>query len=111
MDADLKVLVVGGGGREHALCWKIAASPLLAEVLCAPGNAGTAQVARNLPVAADDLDGLVRLAREGRNLAVDVHDVEHVEHLPEQENAYQHQTVAKIQSSVSSQRHMLLIPM
>jgi len=64
MDSDLKVLVVGAGGREHALCWKIAASPLVAEVLCAPGNAGTAQVARNLSVDAEDLDGLVRLARE-----------------------------------------------
>jgi phosphoribosylamine--glycine ligase len=64
MDADLKVLVVGGGGREHALCWKIAASPRVAEVLCAPGNAGTAQVARNLPVAASDLEALVRLGRE-----------------------------------------------
>jgi len=63
-DASLKVLVVGGGGREHALCWKIATSPLVAEVLCAPGNAGTAAVARNVPVAATDLAGLVELARK-----------------------------------------------
>jgi phosphoribosylamine---glycine ligase len=60
----MKVLVVGGGGREHALCWKIAQSPLLTELLCAPGNAGTAQVARNVEVAASDVAGLVRLARE-----------------------------------------------
>ena len=60
----MKVLVVGGGGREHALCWKIARSPLLTELLCAPGNAGTAQVARNVDVAADDVKGVVRLARE-----------------------------------------------
>lgn len=60
----MKVLVVGGGGREHALCWKIARSPLLSELLCAPGNAGTSSLARNVDVAADDLPGLVRLARE-----------------------------------------------
>ncbi|MAF65843.1 MAG: phosphoribosylamine--glycine ligase [Planctomycetes bacterium] len=60
----MKVLVVGSGGREHALCWKIAQSPLLSELLCAPGNAGTAGVARNVTVAADDVAGLVRLARE-----------------------------------------------
>jgi phosphoribosylamine--glycine ligase len=59
----MKVLVVGAGGREHALCWKIAASPLATEVLCAPGNAGTAKVARNVAVAASDLAGLVELAR------------------------------------------------
>src|SRR5262245_60527302 len=64
--ASLKVLVVGAGGREHALCWKIASSPLVAEVVCAPGNAGTAGVARNVPVPATDLDGLVRLAAAER---------------------------------------------
>ena len=73
----MKVLVVGGGGREHALAWKIARSPLVDEVLCAPGNAGTAGgggaegCARNAPVAADDLDGLVALATgEGVGLVV-----------------------------------------
>lgn len=60
----MKVLVVGGGGREHALAWKIAQSDLVEEVLCAPGNAGTARVARNVSVAATDLDALVALARE-----------------------------------------------
>jgi hypothetical protein len=64
--SELVVLVVGGGGREHALAWKIASSPLVSQVVCAPGNAGTAGVARNVPVAADDLDGLVALAREER---------------------------------------------
>jgi phosphoribosylamine--glycine ligase len=59
----MKVLVVGSGGREHALCWKIRASPLVSEVLCAPGNAGTASVARNLPVKASDVAGLVELAK------------------------------------------------
>ena len=60
----MKVLVVGGGGREHALAWKIARSPLVGEVVCAPGNAGTAAIGRNADVAANDLDGLVRLATE-----------------------------------------------
>ena len=60
----MKVLVVGGGGREHALAWKIARSPLGPEVLCAPGNPGTAQVARNVAVAANDVEGLVALAHK-----------------------------------------------
>jgi len=59
----MKVLVVGSGGREHALAWKISRSELVDEVLCAPGNAGTRLVARNVAVAANDLDGLVDLAR------------------------------------------------
>jgi len=59
----MKVLVVGGGGREHALCWKIAQSKQCTELLCAPGNAGTRSVARNVDVAADDVQGLVRLAK------------------------------------------------
>ena len=67
----MKVLVVGGGGREHALCWALGASPLVTEVLCAPGNAGIAAVARCLPVKADDLEGLVALAlAEGVGLVV-----------------------------------------
>ena len=67
----MKVLVVGGGGREHALAWKIARSPLVSEVLTAPGNAGTAEVGRNVDVAANDVEGLVRLAKaEGVGLVV-----------------------------------------
>lgn len=62
----MKVLIVGGGGREHALAWKTACSSKVQEVLVAPGNAGTAREAgmRNVPVAADDIDGLVELARQ-----------------------------------------------
>lgn len=59
----MKVLVVGGGGREHALCWSLRASPLVEEVICAPGNAGTAEEARTVDIKADDVDGLVALAR------------------------------------------------
>jgi phosphoribosylamine--glycine ligase len=58
----MRVLVVGSGGREHALCWAIARSPLLGELWCAPGNAGIRQIARTADVAAEDVEGLVRLA-------------------------------------------------
>ena len=60
----MKVLVVGGGGREHALCWAIARSPLCAALLCAPGNAGIAELADCIAVRAEDIDGQVGLARE-----------------------------------------------
>jgi phosphoribosylamine---glycine ligase len=62
----MKVLVVGGGGREHALAWKLAQSPRVTQVLVAPGNAGTATEARcrNVPIAAEDIPALLRLARE-----------------------------------------------
>jgi len=60
----MKVLVVGGGGREHALCWTIAASPLCAELYCAPGNAGIAQDATCVPIGAEDLGGLIGFAKE-----------------------------------------------
>ena len=68
-----KILVVGGGGREHALAWKLAASAQVDEVLVAPGNAGTAREAgcRNVAVAAEDIDGLLALAqREDVHLTV-----------------------------------------
>jgi phosphoribosylamine--glycine ligase len=60
----MKVLVVGSGGREHALVWKIAQSPRVKEVVCAPGNGGISRLARCVAVAADDLEGLVRLCKE-----------------------------------------------
>jgi len=62
----VKILVVGGGGREHALAWKLQQSPRVTQVFCAPGNAGTALVGENVSVAANDLPGLLRFAREAR---------------------------------------------
>lgn len=58
----MKVLVVGGGGREHALVWKLAQSPKVDKIYCAPGNAGTASLAENIPVAADDVENLLAFA-------------------------------------------------
>ena len=58
----MRILVVGSGGREHALCWAIAASPLCAKLFCAPGNAGIAVEAQCVAISADDLDGLVAFA-------------------------------------------------
>jgi phosphoribosylamine--glycine ligase len=62
----MKVLVIGSGGREHALAWKLRQSPQVDEVIVAPGNAGTAREAgvRNVDVAMNDLDGLLQLARQ-----------------------------------------------
>jgi len=60
----MDVLVVGSGGREHALCWALRRSPLCGRLLCAPGNAGIAEVADCVAVAADDIARLVELARK-----------------------------------------------
>jgi phosphoribosylamine--glycine ligase len=62
----MKLLVIGSGGREHALAWKLAQSPRVTEVLVAPGNAGTAREAkcRNVAVQATDIDGLLQLASD-----------------------------------------------
>ncbi len=62
----MKLLVIGSGGREHALAWKLAQSPRVSEVLVAPGNAGTAREAkcRNVAVKVTDLDGLLKLAQD-----------------------------------------------
>ena len=62
----MKVLVIGNGGREHALAWKLMQSPRVSEVIVAPGNAGTAHErgVRNADVAVTDLDGLLKLAKD-----------------------------------------------
>ncbi len=62
----MKILVIGNGGREHALAWKCSQSPQVSEVLVAPGNAGTAleDKVRNVAVSSDDIDALTRLARD-----------------------------------------------
>ncbi|SDG49847.1 phosphoribosylamine--glycine ligase [Limimonas halophila] len=67
----MRVLVIGGGGREHALCWALAASPLTTELYCAPGNAGIAREAVRVDFKADDIDAAVHFARQQRiDLAV-----------------------------------------
>lgn len=67
----MKVLIVGSGGREHALGWKISHSPLLKKLYCAPGNAGTADIAENVPIGAEDIPGLLDFAaREKIDLTV-----------------------------------------
>ncbi len=62
----MKVLVVGGGGREHAIAWKLSQSPLLDEMFVAPGNWGTEQVGQNLPIGAENIDDLFGFATKQR---------------------------------------------
>jgi phosphoribosylamine--glycine ligase len=64
----LKVMVIGGGGREHALAWKIAQSPKAGKIFVAPGNAGSAREAKceNVAIAAEDVDGLLRFAQQNK---------------------------------------------
>jgi phosphoribosylamine--glycine ligase len=62
----MKILVVGSGGREHALAWKLSQSPHAERIFCAPGNAGTAEVAENVSISPGDLRALVRFAKENR---------------------------------------------
>ncbi|WP_312906418.1 phosphoribosylamine--glycine ligase [Tissierella praeacuta] len=60
----MKVLVIGSGGREHALCWKISKSQRVSKVYCAPGNGGTLEVAENIPINVDEIEKLVQFAIE-----------------------------------------------
>ena len=60
----MKVLVIGSGGREHALVWKISQSQMVSETFCAPGNAGISDLANLVDIKADDVDGLLNFARE-----------------------------------------------
>jgi phosphoribosylamine--glycine ligase len=62
----MNVLIVGSGGREHALAWKLRQSPKVDKVFCAPGNAGIGEIAELVPIKADDLDGLLKFARTSR---------------------------------------------
>src|SRR5579872_2412571 len=62
----MRILVIGSGGREHALCWAIAASPLCDALFCAPGNAGIAAEATCIPIAAAETARLVEFCRRER---------------------------------------------
>ena len=60
----MRVLVIGSGGREHALCWAIAASPLLEKLWCAPGNAGISTIAECVPIGVMDFAGIIAFCRQ-----------------------------------------------
>ena len=60
----MKVLVVGSGGREHAICWALKKSPKVTELYCAPGNGGIGEIARCVDVKATDIPGMVAWAKE-----------------------------------------------
>ena len=60
----MRILVVGSGGREHALCWAIKQSPLCEALYCAPGNAGIAEEAELVAIGAEDIDALVGFAKD-----------------------------------------------
>jgi len=62
----MKILVIGSGGREHALAWKLNQSPHAERIFCAPGNVGTAEIAENIAISASDLETLARFAKENR---------------------------------------------
>src|SRR5262245_36209438 len=62
----MRILVIGSGGREHALTWKLRQSPYADQIFCAPGNAGTEEIAENVPIPVNDLKGLVWFAKENR---------------------------------------------
>ena len=62
----MKVLVVGSGGREHAICWALHKSPKVTELCCAPGNGGIGEIARCVDVKATDIPGMVAWAKENQ---------------------------------------------
>ncbi len=67
----MKVLIIGKGGREHAIAWKLSHSPRITQLLCAPGNAGTSEIAANVPIPETDVDALLRFAeRQGIDFTV-----------------------------------------
>ena len=70
MNNVLDVLVVGGGGREHAICWALRKSPRVNKLFCAPGNAGIAQIAQCVDIKATDIDDMVLFAKENVDFVV-----------------------------------------
>ncbi len=60
----MKILVVGGGGREHAIIWKLNQSPSVKEIYCAPGNAGIGEIAKNVDISSNNIEKLVEFSRE-----------------------------------------------
>ncbi|MCL2152648.1 MAG: phosphoribosylamine--glycine ligase [Oscillospiraceae bacterium] len=66
----MNVLVIGGGGREHAICWSLLKSPRIGKLYCAPGNAGIAQIAKCVDISATDIDNIVRFAEKNVDLVV-----------------------------------------
>jgi phosphoribosylamine--glycine ligase len=60
----MKILVIGNGGREHTIIWKLKQSPKVEKIYCAPGNAGTSELAENISIKADDIEGLLKFAQE-----------------------------------------------
>src|SRR5690242_14677829 len=62
----MRILVIGSGGREHALAWKLRQSPYVDRMFCCPGNAGTGEIAENVTIPVTDLRGIVGFAKENR---------------------------------------------
>ncbi|MCB0318524.1 MAG: ATP-grasp domain-containing protein, partial [Bdellovibrionales bacterium] len=62
----MKVLVIGSGGREHAIAWKLSLSKKIDKLFCAPGNPGTQEMCENVQIAVDDIDNLVKFAKENQ---------------------------------------------
>ena len=60
----MRILIIGSGGREHALAWKLSQSPKKPELFITPGNGGTARLGENIPIATDDIEGLMRCIKE-----------------------------------------------
>src|SRR3990167_893288 len=60
----MNILIIGSGGREHALVWKLAQSPRVKKIYCAPGNPGIGQIATNVPIGATDVRELLRFVKE-----------------------------------------------